>query len=478
MGIFRSTDPTTFDDVDQVVINETAPPANINGNASNIAILVGRFQRGPSEQLMEVGSTGELRELYGVGGYSGEKELKNKKFGRLRIVRAVATDAVKATKQFLATAVPIIEFTAKYYGDYGNNIKVTIAAGTTTGKKYTVQDFNDDAVLPVEVYDNILVADIVPATFANSRLVDVTVLATSSQPDNIAATPLLTGDDGTPADTDYVPALEVLEMEGTGNIVWCDKSSATVKNALEQHVLAMPDKVAIICADNSGVDKTAAIADVAGYRSDRMVYCHPYLSTIVDGAEEIVTPSSWYASVMSQQAPNLDPANVDAAEFLAGVTGLEETLTRADYINLKDNGISAFEFDPQFGYKIKSGVLTTLVAGKTQVLRRRMADFLTNSIASFLKNYQNKVNSKAQRDLVKGAIVNFVKRLENEGILPSAQDVQEGSPYLVDTEALNTDNSIAQGFFKILYKQRIFSSMRYIVLQAEIGEGVLVTEAE
>jgi hypothetical protein len=54
--------------------------------------------------------------------------------------------------------------------------------------------------------------------------------------------------------------------------------------------------------------------------------------------------------------------------------------------------------------------------------------------------------------------------------------VKTGKAKLVDTESFNTDASIAAGFFKILWRQRIFSSMRYIVLQAEIGESVVVTE--
>jgi len=115
-------------------------------------------------------------------------------------------------------------------------------------------------------------------------------------------------------------------------------------------------------------------------------------------------------------------------------------------------------------------------SSKVMVLRRRMADFLTNSAAKFLKNYQNAVNSKQNRNLVKGAFLQFIDSLERDGILPKDSEVSSGLAKLVDVNSLNTDASIAAGFFKILWKQRIFSSMRYIVLQAEIGESVVVTE--
>lgn len=476
MGIFRSTNPTTWDEVDQIVIAEQAPPGSISGVPTNVALLAGRFQRGPANEVTEIGSTGELYEIFGDAAFSGNNELKNKKYGRLRLSRAVASDAVKAIKTFDATAVDIIKFTAKYYGVYGNDIKVTIEDGSTSGKKYSIEDTSSGAVLPVESYDNIVITDVDAETFAGSKLVDAEVIATSAEPDNVAATALATGSDGTIADTDYEAALQAAETELAGNILWCDKQSATVKGYLEQHVLNQPDKVAIIGADSDTDDKAAVIAEVASYRSDRIIYSWPYTETLINGATVKQTGCAFYASVLSQLAPHKDPATVEAVAYTGGITKLDKTLNRAAYIQLLDAGISAWEFDPDFGFKIKSGVLTTLTSGQTQVLRRRMADFLTNGIGRFLKTFQNKVNNKGNRDLVKGAITNYDERLINEGILPSQQDVKSGAPRLIDTESLNTDTLIAQGFFKIMYKRRIFSSMRFIVLLAEIGEGVIVTE--
>ena len=49
MSIFRSTDPTTWDDVDGIIINESAPAPNVAGVAANIGILVGKTERGLDE---------------------------------------------------------------------------------------------------------------------------------------------------------------------------------------------------------------------------------------------------------------------------------------------------------------------------------------------------------------------------------------------------------------------------------------------
>ena len=156
---------------------------------------------------------------------------------------------------------------------------------------------------------------------------------------------------------------------------------------------------------------------------------------------------------------------------------MEYKESRNGYISLNEGGVCALERDLDIGYLVKNAVTThTINSEKREILRRRMADFLTDSIALFLKNYQNAVNSAEKRDEVKAAILDFDTRMVRDGILPGEQDVKGGSPLLVDTESLNTDSVIALGQFKILYKRRIFSSMRFIVLQAEIGTGVVVTE--
>jgi hypothetical protein len=479
MGIFRSNDPTTFDDVDGIIIDESAPTPNIRGASSNIAILVGQFQRGPT-LLTEVGSIGQLQELYGKSSFSGNQALKRKRFGRLRIIRAQASDAVVATDTLNASATPTLKFDALWAGVYGNGIKITVAAGSDSGKKYTIQDTNANAVLSTEIYDNIEIANVTPATFAASQLIFATVLDTAGEPDDQAATALAAGAEGTIADTDYQTALIEAAQERAGNFVFLDEYNATRNGYLKTHAADTQDKM-VICAGPEVQDVAAALSDAALNKDadGRIVYAYPWLEATIDGASTFTSPASWYASVMSQTAPSVDPAFTSNTQFLSGVTALKKTLTRADYINLKDGGVSAFELDRDIGFKIKSGVVTqTANSSKTQVLRRRMADWITDSISVFLKSFQNAPNTKENRDAVNGAILDWVNQQESLGILPSDSEVQDGFAKLVDTESLNTNLSIGQGFFRILYKQRIFSAMRFIVLQAEIGQTVVVTEEE
>jgi hypothetical protein len=606
MGIYRTNDPTQFDDIDGIVIDESAPPSAISGAAANVAILVGQFQRGPKSLSLPLGSIGEFHEVYGKSSFSGNKQLKNKKFGALRIIRAVAADAAKAT----LTVDSKLKFDAKYEGEYGNNIEVTVgdvtgdiasvakvetitcpadvagslhlkgvllqddagsvafwidvdnAGGTipawasaaaravevttiTTGMtaanvaialravidadakfsapapvgavitvthnpagaraiasangggatfsfailtagvtavnagfKVTIEDTNPDAVLPIEIYDGLTAAALTTATFAASRLVDVTILDDSSDPANQAATALAGGDDGTIANGDYEDAIAYAEEEKAGNLLFLDEYNATRNGYLKTHVAAQQDKMCVVCGQ-PGDDRAAAVADAANYRDSdgRIIYAWPYVQTSIDNVLELTPPAAWVASIFSQTSPHVALSYTGNTGFLAGITDLEYKESRNGYIALNGAGVLALEFDKDVGFLVKNAVTTHILnTEKREVLRRRMADFLTTSIAYYLKNYQNDVNSSAKRDEVKAAILSFDSLLVADKILPGQQDVKGGAPLLVDTESLNTDNVIAQGQFRILYKRRIFSSMRFIVLQAEIGTSVVVTE--
>lgn len=479
MGIIRTNNPLEYDEVDGIVIDEVAPAPSIRGVGTGVVILVGQFQRGLHD-LVRVASIKDFHTKYGKSSYSGNIQLKNKRFSVLKIVRVEATGSVLAERVFLATAVQIVKFSAKSKGVYGNSIKVTIEAGSVSGKKYTIQDTSAGATefFPDEIYDNVLITE-VASKLAGSALVNVTVIATSSEPDNIVATALTAGADGTVADTDYELAIAKCEAEGAGNILFLDSYNEIRNGYLKVHSALTKDKMCILShAEADSV--SSVVADVATLRDTegRLVFAFNWLQTTVDGQLVYTCPASWYASILSQTAPNLDPAFAGNTQFLAGVSDIKLKLTRDEYKQLMEAGISAFEFDSDIGFKIKSGVVTQIAdSSKLTVLRRRMADYLTNSVARFLKVYQNAVNSKANRTAVKGAMLRFIEQQENTGILPKDVEVTGGKAKLVDTDSENTNDTIAQGKFIILYKQRIYSSMRFIVLKAEIGESVVVTES-
>lgn len=612
MGIYRTNNTAEFDDVDGIIINEVSPPPSVQGVSSNTAILLGRFQRGPVGELSEfVGSIGELHELYGKSSYAGNLELRNKKFGRLKLIRVGASDGVKAT----LTVDTKIKFDAKYPGVYGNKLSVTVEdasndvaavaqvenltcpadvsdsldaqgvllqddagsvafwidtddSGTTIpswasaadravevttivtdddantvatkmavainadskfsapapgaavvtithtpagtrsaggadgdsggfsfatqtagvaavegGSKYTIKDTNDDAVLATEVYDNVKIAE-VGSTFANSNLVDVTVISSASEVANQVETVLASGSDGTLADTDYQSALVAAEVEGAGNVIWVDQYNTNIRDYLETHVSNVPDKMVVLAGDDPEETDTTAKTTVADYRDTegRIIYAWNALKTRINGVDTWTSPAGWIASIISNTSPHIDPAAASNVAYTLGATDVRHKVSRSKYIQLKDSGIAGFEKDQDLGgsgIKLKSGIVTQIVdSSKVMIHRRRMADFLTNSIAKYLKLYQNLPNTAANRSLIEGQITQWDNGLIADGILPDDDEVTDGKARAIDTESLNTNTTIAAGQFRLLYKRRIFSSMRFIILQGEIGESVVVTEAE
>lgn len=478
MGIYRSTNPTEWNQVDGIIINESAPPPSVNGVPANTAIIVGQFERGPINIATEVGSVGELYQQFGASlSYKGLIALQNKKFSRLKVVRAIASAAVKASKAFASSATDRITFSALWKGSYGNSITVKIEAGTDQGSKYTIHDGNTGAVWPDEVYDNVLITA-VGTTFSNSKLISATVNSSAAEPTAAAATALTSGANGSIADSDYETAITAQETEALGNILFLDEYNAVRNGYLQVSMANTTDRMCVLCGD-SGDTVADAITNVADNRDSdgRIIYAFPYVYTTISGVNTLVQPCSFYASLLSQVAPHVDPAWAGNAQYLAGVNSLELTLSRADYIQLMAAGISAFENDSDIGIKVKSGVTTQIVnSSKVMIFRRRMADYLTYSIAKFLKAYQNAINSQENRENAGAAIQAFDRNLELAGMVPKSSELSSGKASIIDVNSLNTDDLIAQGYFKILYKRRIYSSMRYIVLQAEIGESVVVTD--
>lgn len=488
MSIFRTTDPTQFAAVDGIIVAETAPPPSVVGVGTNIAIIAGLFERGPVG-MVEVGSLGDIYTKYGNNNsFSGMAALRNKKFARLKIIRVTASAAAIATL-VCSSAVPTatLTFNALSSGLYGNNITITVASGTVSGKKYTVTDTNPNAFNPAEIYDNIDVttyATVAAANAANifgaSLLISATWTSVVGNPASASATSLASGTAGSVADTDYQTALAYAAVEAAGNILFLDAYNATRNGYLVTHAAATEDKMVVVCGA-SGDSESTASTDAASYRDvdGRIIYGYPYVKTSIDGVLVTQPPASWIASIISQTGPNIDPAYSANAQFTGGITSLlNTTLTRTNYINLKNAGICAFENDSDIGIKLRSGVCTQISdSSKVMIFRRRMADYLTYSAAKFLKNFQNAPNTKKNRTAINASISGFVQLNEQIGLLPSDAELKSGKAKLIDTESLNTDANVAAGYVFIIWKQRIYSSARFMVIQAQIGESVVVTAA-
>ncbi len=475
-SIFRTNNPLQYDEVDGIVVDERAPEPNVNGVGTGVAIMVAKFERG-NTSLTQLTSLKNFHEEYGKSLYGGNIQLKNKRFSSIKLIRVIATDAALATQ----TADTKIKFDAKHKGVYGNKILVKIEAGSVSGSKYTISDTNDfgEEIFSTEVYDNILITDI--SELAASKLVDVSLVGSPTvEPAVQVATALAAGSDGTIADTDYETAIAKAAGEGAGNVLFLDEYNSTRNTYLKVHAGLTQDKMVILAGgENDSVSTIQTNVTTLRDTDGRIIYADNWVETLVNGSKQYTSPASWVASLISQVPPHMSIGAAENAGLLFGITGLKNDYTRQDYIDLNNAGVAAFEFDADIGFGIKSAVVTQIAnSSKITILRRRMADFLTNSMGKFLKLYKDAVNKQSKRVAAKSALLRFIDQNEKLEILPKDSEVQGGKAKVVDIDSLNDNDSIAAGKFFIKYKQRIFSSMRFIVLQAEIGESVVVTEED
>jgi len=474
---YRTNNPLEYAEVDGIVIDERSPSPNMRGVGTGTACLVGMFQRGV-HSMEQVVSTKDFHKKYGKSNFLGNIQLKNKNFSNLKIIRVEATGAAKAT----LTCDAKIKFTAKTKGAYGNKISVTIEAGSTSGKKYTIKDTNEGAneIFPDEIFDNVAITDITP--FLKSVLVDVETLSTAAEPAAQVATMLAAGSEGTVADTDYESAIAKAAVENSCNILFLDEYSASRNQLMKLHAGETNDKI-VICSH--GMDDTVAeiVTDLKLTRNadGRIVYAINWIPTTINAVEVVTSPAAWLASILSQTSPTIDPARASNTTFMWGANGVYmKELTRSDYKTFMAEGGSAFEYDQDLagtGVKPRSGIVNQIAdTSKLTVVRRRMTDYLINSFGRFLKLYQNDVNRKEKRNEIKGAYLVWDNGQVKDGILPSDNEVSGGKALLLDMESENDNDSLAEGKVYILYKRRIFSSMRFIILKAEIGESVIVKE--
>lgn len=483
--------------VDGVYILEQDPPGQVIGRGTGVVGIVGQFERGPVNQIVEIGSPAHFARIFGGygpssgNGFNGYNLIARKRFKQLRIVRVKASAQAKAAKSFNATATPVFKVTAKYVGAYGNNYKAQILAPTdgdiAEGFRLKVY-YKDELVLDVDNLNAALGASL--SLPENDHVTGAMESAQVTAPDVAAATALISGADGTPADTDYtgdgsnVNGIRLFEQVNDVNILACGKYNAAIKAALLSNASLTRDKMVVIAPDADDDTITDIVADAADYRYDRVIYTAPYIKqySFERGDFDNVPAAGIMASILSEFGPHIDPAVINSTDLTKAIGGLSSggtSFTWNDYVTLNKAGVSALTFNPVYGYKFKNGVTTSLQSGKEVILRRRMTDFLQNSIADRLVFWQNKVNKRENHLAIKGEIENFLRDLGRKGVLPTEKDMDPGTfPFLVDIESLNDNTTIANGEFHILLKVRIFSSMRYIVLKTIIGTGVEVREEQ
>ena len=292
---------------------------------------------------------------------------------------------------------------------------------------------------------------------------------------------------------DVAPARDV-------NIVFSARSSQAIRSKLKSHALVVSTnglgRVACVSPNLQTTGLATAIGDadpgVGATRDERVVYCWPGAQTFVPEAANVtistadglsttdgildVPGDGWMAAVLSNLPPERNPgqSGPPVNTVLSPILGLQRGLSALDigsYTQLRASGIAGLRIDRVVGPVFQSGITSSLVSGQKNINRRRMADFIEDSVAEALVPFSKQPLTDGLKDAITGEVDAFLNGLKSP-TNPSAQRIVD---YSVDDKSGNTPSLEAQGIFVVIARVRTLATADFIVFQAEVGEGVVIT---
>lgn len=485
-------------------IKETTPPATVLETSLNTVGTFGTTLKGPTGVPVLITSEARFVDVFGGGYLNGVlinnvwKSLLNKGFSSLYVARVFAAAAVKASFTLESASggagTTTIRIDASSVGSWGNLLKFKVTAATDAVANHFNVEIKDTITGKIWKYENL---DVVGGDNLSTKVgtddarpVDMVKLNATRPSNSVASTDgadvdgftflgqvvasytSVPGADGTVADSDYFGTSKGLDLlatyKGVAIIYPAEYTSATLKAAIKVFALASSDRMFIIgpAAENTAL--ATVFTDAQTYQSDRIIYAHNHAYTVdpITATELLVRPESWMAVILANTDVDIHPGEEDTKRFLGGITRLyNQSLVRQDYINLRAAGVSSMEIDlgnPVF----VSGVVTDLTPGKTEIARRRMADFLQLSAANALRFHVKKKNTAQRRTAIAGTLKGWLSGLKTQGRV--VEDFQ------IDMDILNSPTDRNNGIQRILMRVDLVPHMLYIVLTTEIGTGVTI----
>lgn len=188
-----------------------------------------------------------------------------------------------------------------------------------------------------------------------------------------------------------------------------------------------------------------------------------------------VTSNTFMASILSSLPPERNPGQTSAPvpSCMSPVQALQHgapTLGMNEYIRLKAAGISAPRIDEGAGPIFQSGITSSLTSGQTNISRRRMADYIQDSLARALIHFSKEPLTQVNKDSAFGEAEAFMA-----GLLSVEDDkAARIKNYVVDDKSGNTPQLEAKGIWVIIVRAQLIPSGDFIVVQTEIGENVFI----
>lgn len=505
--VYFTTNPSEFSRLPGLYVSERGPQGFIRGRSLATIGLAGKCVRGPIVPT-SITSVGRFVEVFGERDYGsggaliGEcwKALVNKPFGALVIRRVAASDAVKASFTWETAAggggTAVLRIDASSVGLWGNNVSFKVEDATDEdanhfnltvkylGKEVLYENLditasNDNLAAAVGSDDGRFV-DLVK--IANGRPVNTAATVDGADADAfvnlgevVAAFTSVAGTEGTLAVGDYNSGCDDLAVYPGIAVVLVPEavtgSAATFHSNLVTLASEVSDRIFLTWAQAHGQAVATEITQIGTQittRSDRILWAYnsPYTVDPDTDAEMQTAPHVWMAAILSQIDIDVHAGSFETVALLAGISRVTNTsLSRADLIALQEAGISTLERVTE-GFQFRSAVTTDLTSGKTELARRRAADFLQLSAADRLRSYVKRKNTPTIRAQMAAELTAF-----SEDLMQRERVVED---YEIDQESVNNANQRAQGEEHLLWRVRLIGHMLALVLETEIATGTVI----
>lgn len=485
------TGATALTGTDYNTVTWAAPTAGVNITGYRVYRTVGGATQG---LIATVASDVLTLDDTGLAGDSASVPTVN------TTVMATASMVLQSTGP-----VNILNVAAKYPGDLGGTITVTIAAADDG----TAAHFNLTAQLgtEVEVYRNLSAlsagAGVVLGDQTSSKILAalsaVTAnLGASTRPVNgtytlgVAATNVaspVAGSDGVSLATDYTGTagqgdvgLALFEGDADVTIVACDDCTSALRVAVNTAIVAhleAESREGYIVLD-SGTTISAAITamttNASAYRSERAILAWPWVYTLdATGARTLVPSAGIRAGALSKMPRHLGQHWKDDrnASSFRGVVALEYSLGRANLILAQNAGISAL-VPAASAWAPKTDSTTSLLAGKTKVARRRLTDYVMRLATAGQGPYEGGPLDPATRSRQLAQVKTALQPLVDAGQRGEAEITEAIQAFDVHTVSSGAD--LAAGVHKIQVRVQSFATQDVILFLLTVGPTVTIEE--
>jgi hypothetical protein len=356
----------------------------------------------------------------------------NTEEGGADLIVAIRTNpATQSTLALVATAGTGITLTSRDYGLWTTSIQASVAAGSVSGKKITIQYADPNLGTIIEVFDNQTnIAALVTAINsgiaggqAASQFVTAVAGVGTDPLTNVALTNLAGGVDGTTTSTHYTNALTVLQNEAVDIVVGMT-TDPTITPLIQAHCDSMSgvknrrERICFVGGSTVGSFGTTDlyVADLvtkaAALASSRAVLCAPGIKRPdANGVLKTYGPH-FLAACLAGLAAAQELGQTPTGKYLK-VVGLDCAFTPTQQETLLLGGVCPVEFLKDQGFRVVQ-CLTTWQTDNNPINRefsvRRLGDALMKDLRSQLE--RNFLGARGDSTTVNSMLSLVVQRLQ------------------------------------------------------------------